>query len=87
MAPTPDRIVRLGKRPLRTTWRPAGFIKLVAMRLDPLGDFRVDGLGQHPLRSLTKNARQHVLRRRGWHYQSISDSFMHGGVPLGENGR
>ena len=44
---------------------------LIAMRLDPLGDFRVDGLSQHPLRSLTKNARQHVLRRRGWNNESI----------------
>jgi hypothetical protein len=48
-----------------------GRITNVAIRLDLLGDFRVDGLGQHPLRSLTKNARQHVLRRRGWNNESI----------------
>ena len=34
--------------------------------------------------SLAKNAGQHVLGSRGWHNQPISDSFMHGGVPLGK---
>ena len=36
------------------------------MRLDPLGDFGLDGLGQHPLSPVAKNLGQHVLAASGW---------------------
>jgi hypothetical protein len=61
----------------------AGCITQLAMRLDPYRHLGVNGLSQQPLRSLPKKARQHVLGTRGWQNDSISDSFMHGGVPLG----
>ena len=66
-----DRTDAGGDRPLRQMavanhLAMAGCVGQVRMAVDPLGDFGFDRLGQQPLRTVTKNVGQHVLRRGRW---------------------
>src|SRR5262245_41205223 len=53
------------------------------MCLDPLGNFRLDGLGQQPLSTVTQNAGQHVLSAYGWQGNDSLATLSHGGVLRG----
>jgi len=55
------------------------------MRLDPLGDFRLDGLSEHALGSLAKNARENIVSR-DWQRENGCVNFLHGGVLLVKKG-
>src|SRR5215213_10428192 len=61
----------------------AARIANVTMRLDPLGDFRFNGLTQQLLSAVAKNACQHVLGAYGWQRQDRIASLSHGGVLRG----
>jgi hypothetical protein len=56
------------------------------MRLDPLRDFSVDCLSQHPLSAVSQDVCQDVLARRRWNRNNLLGILSHGGVLLGENG-
>jgi hypothetical protein len=56
------------------------------MRLDPLRDFSVDCLSQHPLSAVSQDVCQDVLARRRWQRNNLLGILSHGGVLLGENG-
>jgi len=60
----------------------AAAILKVAMRLNPLSDFRFDGRGEHLLSAFAKDLGQHVAAR-GWKGQRRCGNFLHGGVLLG----
>jgi len=49
--------------------------------LQPFADFVLDGLGKHPLGSLSKNARENIASR-DWQADSCCVNFLHGGVLL-----
>ena len=41
-------------------------VRELGMTLDPVGDFRVNGLGEQRLSSFSKDLRQHVFRLTEW---------------------
>jgi len=77
-----------GNLPLR---KPAVADHLAATRLvserfalrDPLGEFPVNGRGQHRLGAFSKDLGQHIAGAKGWKLDRAAGSFLHAGVLLG----
>lgn len=52
--------------------------------VDPRGDFRFDGLSEHPLESRADKVRQQpALKSQGWKLNRVAGTFSHGSVLLG----
>ena len=64
----------------------AALILNVPVLIDPLGDFRLNGMRQQSLSAVAKNARQHVLGAYGWQGNNRVATLSHGGVLRGECG-
>ena len=53
----------------------------MSVRVDPLGDFRLNGLSQQPLSAAAKHLGERVPRTRGWKRNCRRANFLHGGAP------
>src|SRR5262249_55300024 len=61
-------------------------IEAVAVLVDPVGDFGLDGLSQELLRSLAKDLRKDIFGLGQWHEANIGGRKTHGGVLLCRGG-
>src|SRR5205823_9730944 len=61
---------------------PTTFITLVGMPLDPVRDFGLDGLSQHPLSAIPQNRRQDITALGQWQHLRVRRRILHGGVLL-----
>src|SRR4030095_6025039 len=66
--------------PVETTRTMTSTVLNMPMRIDPLCDFRFDGLRQQPLGAVSKNAPQPVVIAHGWQGNYRIAPLSHGGV-------
>lgn len=64
----------------------ARVIEAVAMVVDPVGDFGLNGLGQELLRSLAEDLGEDIFGLGQWHAADVGARKTHGGVLLCRGG-
>jgi hypothetical protein len=65
----------------RARWPSCAPAALLPVSIDPLGDFRLNGLRQQLLSAFAKNAGQHILGAYGWQRHDRIATLSHWRIP------